>query len=644
MPRLADVPNRKSPRRYFLGLVLTLALVTPVAAQDTAFEDLVSDGYSALGAGNFDDAVATFRRAAELDTTRAEGYYHLACAYSRHGDVEPALAQMRRTLAHGFDDYARVLADPDLKNVRDTDDFQVLFDSVLAADVEASLARAKREPWRAADEHYRVAGLLALQGDVSAGLDHFERALELGYDELFGVFSDPAVAPLRREARFGEIYEAAFEERYGWRDTREQRLWGLMRVWRVAADNFAFFDQVPQLHWDETVRAAIPAVLETGGIAEYYAELEKLVALLHDGHTYITRPPELQRALDAPPLELTVVDSSFVIARLGDSDEIRRQGVVAGMELVTVDGAPVWQRFRDSVLTYESWGSPQADAAYGSRNLLRGPEGTQVTLGLRDLDGNQRSVTLTRESKLDEGERFRWRWQQREPLVETRMLPGGIAYAKLSTFTDRNVVIQFEEAMAGWDLSKLRGVILDVRFNPGGSSTNGWDIISRFIDRPLETARWSTRQYRPAERAWGREPGWYDGGLMSTIAPSEKPRFTGPLAVLVGPWTFSAAEDFLVPLDASGRAVLVGRRTAGSTGQPLTVVLPGGGFLAVCTKRDVYPDGKEFVGFGIAPQVEVEPTREDIASGRDAALEAAVEVIRNWEEHRRDMQHAASSP
>ncbi|UUZ51516.1 hypothetical protein LP420_20445 [Massilia sp. B-10] len=52
--------------------------------------------------------------------------------------------------------------------------------------------------------------------------------------------------------------------------------------------------------------------------------------------------------------------------------------------------------------------------------------------------------------------------------------------------------------------------------------------------------------------------------------------------------------------------------------------MPGGGMARVCVKLDTYPDGRSFVGKGIAPDIEVKPSVDDVRSGRDAALERAL--------------------
>ena len=101
------------------------------------------------------------------------------------------------------------------------------------------------------------------------------------------------------------------------------------------------------------------------------------------------------------------------------------------------------------------------------------------------------------------------------------------------------------------------------------------------------------------------------------------------MVLLVGPSTYSAAEDFTVVLKNMQRGLILGSTTGGSTGQPLGYDLPGGGLGFVCTKRDVEPGGKEFVGRGITPSRTVVPTLEGIREGRDEVLDAAMDYLRN---------------
>ncbi len=114
------------------------------------------------------------------------------------------------------------------------------------------------------------------------------------------------------------------------------------------------------------------------------------------------------------------------------------------------------------------------------------------------------------------------------------------------------------------------------------------------------------------------------------IEPKTTDPFLGPVVVLIGPETNSAAEDFVVPLHAAGRATIVGQKSRGSTGQPLQFSFLDGKIRGrVCTKRDTYPDGREFVGVGIIPDVEVNPSPADIIAGRDVILEKGIDVLKS---------------
>ena len=103
--------------------------------------------------------------------------------------------------------------------------------------------------------------------------------------------------------------------------------------------------------------------------------------------------------------------------------------------------------------------------------------------------------------------------------------------------------------------------------------------------------------------------------------------YTKPVVVLTSAQTFSAAEDFAVAFDDMKRGKMIGEPTGGSTGQPLMFSLPGGGSARVCTKHDRYPDGKEFVGVGVLPDILVHHTIADFRVGRDTVLEDALQFL-----------------
>lgn len=73
--------------------------------------------------------------------------------------------------------------------------------------------------------------------------------------------------------------------------------------------------------------------------------------------------------------------------------------------------------------------------------------------------------------------------------------------------------------------------------------------------------------------------------------------------------------------------IKIGENSHGSTGQPLMFDLPGGGAARVCTKKDTYPDGREFVGYGIKPDIEVKSTVNDFINNNDPIIKKAIEYL-----------------
>jgi len=104
-------------------------------------------------------------------------------------------------------------------------------------------------------------------------------------------------------------------------------------------------------------------------------------------------------------------------------------------------------------------------------------------------------------------------------------------------------------------------------------------------------------------------------------------RIVIPTAILIGHNTASAAEDFLIYLDNQKHMVKIGEPTFGSTGQPMLFSLPGGGSARICTKKDTYPNGKEFVGHGIQPDIKVTFSIDDYLESKDPVLDKAIEYL-----------------
>jgi C-terminal processing protease CtpA/Prc len=409
-----------------------------------------------------------------------------------------------------------------------------------------------------------------------------------------------------------------------------ERMAGFVRLWSEVKYNFVFVERLAELDWDKVLMEYLPRVQQAETAHDYLCVLARCLALLHDGHTDVQRAgggrPHPDRGTYNLPFEVRLLDGNrAVVARVmaaSETDNPRRKAELVradlkpGEELLRIDEWAVGEILQQEIYPYICASTPQDRNSKASNWLLLGRYGSQATLRIKGLDATERVITLTRKAGFPK--------RRAANVFEFRVLEKGIAYVNLPSFESEEIVKAFEQVFS--QVKKNQALILDVRRNGGGNSGFGSQIISRLSDKPIRGLRWKTRQYLPAFRAWGQTDQWHVEE-ESVIAPGQD-SFLGPIVVLTGPETFSAAEDFVAELHASKRATIIGERTAGSTGQPLRFDLPGGAIARVCTKHDTYPDGREFVGIGIVPDVEIGPSAQDIAAQRDVVLERGIEVLR----------------
>jgi carboxyl-terminal processing protease len=397
---------------------------------------------------------------------------------------------------------------------------------------------------------------------------------------------------------------------------RVRRIASLARLWSEAKYNFVFLDQRKNLDWDSMLELYLPRVMNAKSNEEYVGILKEAAALLADGHTGVSGGP----ATDEPALRIQPVEGRPILTGIGDVPALKAAGLQPGMELISIDSVPAAD-IRKKLERVVGSSTPQSRAEWVDAMLLTGPPNTSVHAVFRNTTGSTVDADFRRNANTLPAKAFPWR----KSSFEYRELPGNIAYVALNSFGSENVVKAFDRNYE--TIRKASGIIIDVRENGGGSSNFGYDIIARLIGpgTVLKTSTWRTRDYKPTFRAWGRQETWHEGTHDDITSRGDNP-FVGPVVVLIGPNTFSAAEDFLVPLKAAHRATLIGSPSGGSTGQPLGIAL----FQCsarICTKWDRFPDGTEFVGVGVQPDIAIVATIADVANNRDAVLEKAQEFL-----------------
>lgn len=203
---------------------------------------------------------------------------------------------------------------------------------------------------------------------------------------------------------------------------------------------------------------------------------------------------------------------------------------------------------------------------------------------------------------------FRHVAQERFTALSVQKLDDGVSHIRLGTFEHAPAI---DLALEALDEAGDGGVVLDMRVNGGGFVEQEMRLLDRLL---------------PEKLLVGRRVG-VERTVDSHTGAGKK--YSGPLVVLIGPGTASAAECVAAALQDHGRAPLLGRSTAGAVLTANTWPLPDGGGVVIAYQDFLRANGKRIEGIGVLPDIPVMQTNADVRAGRDPALERALQELRS---------------
>ena len=390
-------------------------------------------------------------------------------------------------------------------------------------------------------------------------------------------------------------------------------------VWAEARYNYAYWDAA-RANWDSAFAATVTYAGQRPPPTDvqYFHRLRRWGALLNDGQLEILPPATIANRIARPPLALRSIERRPFIMDYVANDEMRVARPERLAEILAVQSIPAAVWIRDSILPEISAATEPSRWDRAVAQMLEGERGTALHLLLRLPGGAERGVSVTRSMSLD------GRSPLDRPALEADTLPDGVIWMRVYSFADPDVLTQFDRALgdAAREGVRHRGLILDLRETTWTvvGREHAHALLARLIERPFLTSRRRIPLYRADSLS-----GWVNMPSDTIWPPVRRERlaYTGPVVVLSSTRTAGAAEDFLVAFQAGGRGPIIGEASAGRSGQTAILTLGGGWKLRMTVSRDAFPDGKEFVPTGIAPQFPVDVRVEDVLAGRDAALDRA---------------------
>lgn len=427
--------------------------------------------------------------------------------------------------------------------------------------------------------------------------------------------------------------------------TDEEKICGLSILWKEASYNFAYFDQVPDINWDKTYQDYISEVISTKSIIEYYDVLKQFLALLKCGHTRIIPPQEYREYFDEPQIKLINIQHRVIVKNVGES---LKNKIPIGSSIIKINDTPINDYLKNEKFQYISCTPEHMLWTIGILELLKQKKGTNIKITYITPQGIQKKITVSCNSK-DTNEKWSVPGSDSQRRLTYKKLENNIAYMALNTFTDKKIRDDFKQLFP--EIRKCNGLIIDIRNNMGGDSDNSYAILRHLIEKPIVTEIWKSREHTAVFKAWGRwtselstdalkniseerknylnhyrGTAWYHN-TPDTIYPATDIKINIPTVVLAGHMTASAAENFLIGAKSIRDVVTIGDTTAGFTDcAPLFLDLPGGGFGMITTTKLISENGDDII-YGIKPDIEIQPTIQDIMENKDPVLEKGIEIL-----------------
>jgi carboxyl-terminal processing protease len=335
------------------------------------------------------------------------------------------------------------------------------------------------------------------------------------------------------------------------------------------------------------------------------AAIDGMLGVLGDaGHTALLTPQDyadqeksLDGSMEGIGARLTLRSHKPAVASVVPKSPAQKAGLQPGDVFLQVDGKDVADRTPEQIAS-----------------MVRGPAGTKVTVQLaRQGEKDPLEFTITR-AKIE------------VPLVSWHMLPGTtVAHLAIEEFGDK-VQQQVREAVDEAREKGARGLIVDVRGNPGGLRDQAVSVTSEFLkggDVMLEQDSRGQQKKVPVK----------PGGTATDI----------PLVVLVDEGTVSAAEIFAAAIQDHERGKVVGTKTFGTGTILMTFRLQDGSAVNMAVARWLTPKGRSLWHVGLQPDVEVSLPRggtilrpeeelgldaDHLAKSKDTQLLKATELLR----------------
>lgn len=333
----------------------------------------------------------------------------------------------------------------------------------------------------------------------------------------------------------------------------------------------------------------------------FYGAIKGMVASLDDPYTFFLTPEENKQSKDdlggkfeGIGAQLGLKNNRIVVIAPLKNSPAEKAGVKAGDYINKVDGQDT-----------KGWTLPQAVSK------IRGPKGTKVTLTL-ERNNKTFDISIIRDQITINSIELTY-----EKSFKCKVNCPLVAYAKVNQFgdnTNKEWDSVTEEIKNKWHKNEIKGLIIDVRDNPGGYLESAVYIASDFLPINSVVVKQESSNKLNYEYKVIRFP------RLENI----------PLVVLINKGSASASEILAGALRDYKKATIVGEKSFGKGSVQEALDLKEGAGLHVTVAKWILPKGDWINGKGITPEVEVInnlPEGNTLTKEFDQQLEKAIEIL-----------------
>ena len=441
--------------------------------------------------------------------------------------------------------------------------------------------------------------------------------------------------------------------------TPEQKAYELAMVWKEMSYNFANMDHCQGVNMDSLYAAYIPKIQRTKDDFEHYLTMQEFVAHFHNSHTYCMMPQQLLPYLTMIRLQTECRDGRIYIRNISSQYADK---VSVGDEIVRINGIPAVEWFTQNVVPLLS--------CTNQETLLEAAMFTPNAIHPMIFQPKSYNTKLEMEVKTEKGLKklsigYDWHFSPSKEQEEEQSKYHWMATENRETGGDNNLFMVFpmqdatylriDECTAATvdtfmkhfsTINQHNNFVLDLRNNLGGDGRAYSPMTPYLIDKDsiMLSGMAMPRVNNSAYRAWAAArilygnpesvdeytkrvycPHLFNNAfdtIQSTTVANGNPdsqRYHGKVFVWVGSRTASAAEGFVMQLVQSPNVCVVGKTTAGATGQPLVVPLPSGIICMINSFRSFDTRNRDCSN-GIAPDVE----RDFVNSGVEEVVKMVI--------------------